>query len=293
MLFSNFLIMKTKTLLIIWLLLLAIISWPIISAKLLPISDRAKDVSNMDKSPIIEKVDDHVVLTPPWLEKKVFIHYAKPWTVCWNNVCEAWENAKKCPADCWWWATGDTTCYGFLWKGVKWKDFPQDYIINPTNEDGLTESFIVDKFNLWVEEWDSNTTTNLLANYSVDYNATWDDQTPDWRNEIVFWNYQDEWVIWVTVVWWYYSWSPKNRKIVEFDMLLNDNYTWWDADIDSSLMDFQNIAIHELWHGLWLDDLYTSSCIEETMYWYSDNWETTKRSLNSWDIAGLQSLYWN
>ena len=60
---------------IIMILGIILILWWTISAQLLPISDKAKEKSNIDTSPIIEKVGDHIVLTPPWLEKKVFIHY--------------------------------------------------------------------------------------------------------------------------------------------------------------------------------------------------------------------------
>ena len=180
--------MKTKIFLVIWFLLLVTIFWSVLSAKILPVPDKVIEVSNMDKSPIIEKVGEHLVVTPPWLEKKVFIHYVKPWTECGNWICEPWENARKCPADCSDWDTEDT-CYDFLWKWVVWKELPVNYVINPTNGDSLSEEFIVNTFNSSVDEWDSNTSTDLLANYSIDYNATWDSDFPDWKNEIVFWNY--------------------------------------------------------------------------------------------------------
>ena len=109
---------------------------------------------------------------------------------------------------------------------------------------------------------------------------------------MVFWDYPEPWVIWVTVTWWFFSWPPKSREIVEFDILFDEDFTWWDASINSNLMDYQNIATHELWHGLWLADLYTWECAEETMYGYSGNWDIIKRSLNSWDIVWIQSLYW-
>ncbi|MFQ6053626.1 MAG: matrixin family metalloprotease, partial [Candidatus Bathyarchaeia archaeon] len=107
-----------------------------------------------------------------------------------------------------------------------------------------------------------------------------------------------EGVIAVTVVWGYFSGPPRQREIVEFDIMFDTDYTWGDAGDtsetmlgDTSMMDLQNIATHELGHGLDLDDLYDSSASEETMYGYSQNGETKKRTLYLGDIAGIQELY--
>ena len=56
-------------------------------------------------------------------------------------------------------------------------------------------------------------------------------------------------------------------------------------------MDVQNIVTHEFGHGWGLADLYDTSCSEETMYGYSEEGETKKRTLNDGDIAGIQELY--
>jgi predicted Zn-dependent protease len=56
-------------------------------------------------------------------------------------------------------------------------------------------------------------------------------------------------------------------------------------------MDLQNIATHELGHGLGLNDLYESAASEETMYGYSTYGEMSKRSLFIGDIAGIHDLY--
>ena len=56
-------------------------------------------------------------------------------------------------------------------------------------------------------------------------------------------------------------------------------------------MDLQNIAVHELGHSFGLADIYSSSCAEVTMYGYSTEGETKKRTLEQPDITGIQKLY--
>ena len=107
----------------------------------------------------------------------------------------------------------------------------------------------------------------------------------------MFGDYPEDGVIAVTIIWGIFGGPPKNREIVEFDMLFDTDFTWGDADVDSSLMDFQNIATHELGHGFGLGDLYNDADIEETMYGYASNGETNKRDLYFGDVAGIQSLY--
>ena len=75
-------------------------------------------------------------------------------------------------------------------------------------------------------------------------------------------------------------------------MLFNTYYPWGDAVASgSSVMDLQNIATHELGHSAGMDDLYSTSCNLETMYGYSTEGETIKRTLNAGDIKGIQALY--
>jgi hypothetical protein len=61
--------------------------------------------------------------------------------------------------------------------------------------------------------------------------------------------------------------------------------------VDKNVMDFLNIATHELGHGFGLGDLYQSKWSTQTMYGYADYGETMKRTLESGDIAGIQAIY--
>ncbi|NIO21350.1 MAG: matrixin family metalloprotease [Candidatus Aenigmarchaeota archaeon] len=219
-------------------------------------------------------------------QKIVFIHYkkghAKP--TCNNNgICEPELGEKKNCADCKNGGGEESTCYTFLGKGVKWRDLPVNYVIHPDLDTGAISSA--------ASEWDSHTSANLVGSYSIDNGATWDDETPDGRNEMVFGDYSQSGVIAVTIIWGYFNGKPNTREILEFDILFDTDFTWGDATKDPSVMDLQNIATHEFGHGFGLGDLYNSACVEETMYGYSWEGDTQKRDLNAGDIVGIQQLY--
>lgn len=254
---------------------IAVIVLPIaIAAFLLPLPEQAKQ-SKALKAPVISKANDHFVLNPAGLQKIVFIHYKK------GYAKPPWANGGK----------KDTQCYDFLGKWVKWKELPVNYVIDPDNPYGLSEEFVSDAIYKAAEEWDAHTSAELFGSYTIDYESSWDSDAPDGRNELLFGDYPEEGVIAVTVVWGYFYGKPSERKIIEFDILFDTDFVWGDASVDPNVMDLQNIATHELGHGIGLDDLYDTVCSEETMYGYSDYGETKKRTLEAGDITGLQILY--
>lgn len=256
---------------------LLLVSAQVVSAILIPAADKAKETAKADRSPVIEKVtidgEDHLALTPPGLEKIVFIHYKK-------GFAKPPGVGKKQPE-----------CYGFLGKWVKWQTLPVNYVIDPDNPDGLSQDFVSNAIYLGAEEWDVHTSAELFGVYSIDYSGSWDIEAPDGRNEFLFGNYPQEGVIAVTVVWGYFSGAPSTRKIIEFDVLFDTDFAWGDAIVNPTVMDLQNIATHEIGHGAGLNDVYDTVCSEVTMYGYSDYGETQKRDLAVPDIKGIQELY--
>jgi len=222
------------------------------------------------------------------LEKITVIHYkkdfAKPAPACGNGRCEKGENVYNCPADCGGQTEPALACYGFISKGAKIKQ-PANLVIGSGIDGGA----------VWdaAKTWDSNTSAVLFGNFATASDANWDDILPDGRNEISMGNYSQQGVIAITNIWGYFGGPVGKREIVEFDVMFDSDFAWGNADANPSIMDWQNIAVHELGHGLGLDDMYQSGCSQVTMYGYSGYGETSKRSLEAPDISGLHVLYGN
>ncbi|MDP3882548.1 MAG: matrixin family metalloprotease [Candidatus Staskawiczbacteria bacterium] len=226
---------------------------------LIPANDNAKEHSKApENSPVITDNAGN------WdLERVDFIHYARP------------AKPPKGPSS--------DACYKLM--GVKWSDMPVSYAINPANSQGLSEGFIVSAISDGAETWDASTSSELFNNPSSDYSAQYGVQ--DFKNSVAFGNYSDSNVIAVTSVWF----TRRGKQIVEFDQLYNTQLNWGDASVNPALMDLQNIATHELGHAVGLDDIYSTSCDTVTMYGYSTEGETSKRTLEQPDINGLQKMY--
>jgi hypothetical protein len=208
------------------------------------------------------------------LTKITFIHYKKD-----KNQVKPEGRVKPSPL----------TCYGYLAKGAKWKT-TEDFFVNPTGL-GVDKNSVLQAMNAGVNEWEKYGGSAIFGNGSVDAAAVYDDTQTDGKNVTVFGNYPDSRVIAITNVWGFFGGPPQTRELVEWDMLLNTYFPWGDAITNPGLMDIQNIATHELGHSAGMDDLYMTSCTLETMFGYSTEGETIKRSLNAGDIKGIQSLY--
>lgn len=205
------------------------------------------------------------------LTKITFIHYKK------GHARPDWAGKPK---------KKDSACYKFLAKGAKWKT-TEDYLINP---DSLDPEFVNSAVNAGVDEWETYGGGDIFGEGSLDNSANYNNGDKDEVNTLSFGTY-DEGVIAVATIWGYFSGPPGLRELVEWDILFNDYYVWGNGEANPALMDLQNITTHELGHSAGMDDLYETSCTEETMYGYSDYGETKKRDLNPGDIIGIQELY--
>jgi len=167
-----------------------------------------------------------------------------------------------------------------------------DYVINPSGSGvdyGDVESALTQGF----EEWDGVTLAEVFADPSVNPEAPIGIALDD-HNTISWALLSDPNIIAVTSIWYIPGKPP--RTIVQFDIVFNIYHDWGiDPDANDGIqidaMDIENIATHEAGHVVGLADLYEGKYSELTMYGYSDEGETKKRSLESGDILGAQKLY--
>jgi hypothetical protein len=181
---------------------------------------------------------------------------------------------------------GGGSCSKLL--GVKWETLPVSYVINPGT---YNQNFVTGAITAATKTWDDATTsTSLFDGYTPDYSATWGNQ--DGKNAYVFGSYSSG-VIAVTTYWYYRN----SKHFVEYDVLFNTYYNWYDCKktpelctVNNKAMDLQTIALHETGHGIGLADVYQKACGGVVMYGYGSYGEV-RRTLAQPDIAGLQMLY--
>lgn len=89
----------------------------------------------------------------------------------------------------------------------------------------------------------------------------------------------------------YFSWPTRNRRIVEWDQIYDQQNFGWATDGSATKMDFDSIATHELGHSFGMGDLYQIECTEQTMYGYGSEGEAHSRTLEIGDITGISKLY--
>jgi len=183
-----------------------------------------------------------------------------------------------------------TNCYGVLADGAKWKGTAEDWVMNPSNTYGLDLNSVFNSQVANIAKWESAANYNVLGNGSM----TAQELVADWSatdsvNEVYFGSISDPNTIAVTIVWGIFSGPTFSRQLVEWDMIFNSSYDW-SLTGEAGKMDFENISTHELGHAMGMADLY-NTCTAETMYGYATYGETQKRSLNSGDIKGINTLY--
>lgn len=184
----------------------------------------------------------------------------------------------------------------FKLLGVKWKSFPVQYWINPSNGDGLMESSVARSVEASFAEWDDETSKGLFSNAGLWTGPNPDPTVPDYKN-VVYWGSMgpdNANIIAMTTIWY----TRGTKAIIDTDIQMNDAMGWGiDADGEgtddklANLFDVQNIATHEVGHVCGLGDLYGPRDTELTMYGYGAEGEVKKITLAAGDIAGLKKLY--
>jgi hypothetical protein len=172
-------------------------------------------------------------------------------------------------------------CYSFLASGAKWKAL-EPYVFDKSINGSMMDVAIL--------EWESATGTGILGDGSQ--GTVYPDQLNKLNelNEVMFGNIDEQGVIAMTITWGVFGGPPAGRKLVEWDMVFDTDWIWGDADDADVVMDFLNIATHEIGHAMGMGHP-SDMCTDETMYAYADIGETKKRDLNAGDIAGIRKLY--
>ncbi|MHC4395087.1 MAG: zinc metalloprotease [Planctomycetota bacterium] len=220
------------------------------------------------------------------LSKVTFIHFRK------GHAKPPWAGNDKNDK-------GDQGDYTYIAKGAKWKNI-ENLLVNTSCNENL-DGLILDALITSLDEWETagNKALEIFGDVIIDENVSYDDGAYRGSNTLSFGSYSNPDVIGVTTVWGYFTGPPSQREIVEAHILMNDDFEWGDASVDSDgdgyidshLMDVQNILTHELGHWAGMGDLYELAAGEETMYGYSALGETKKRDLYNGDITGISSLY--
>lgn len=195
--------------------------------------------------------------------------------------------------------TAGSTCFSHLAKGARWK-VTEQYILDPTNADGLTNADVATRTSDGLEAWDAEVPFDVFGTRNLAGVVDGaDTAAPDGKNEIFFGGISDPGVIAVTIVWGIFAGPPSGRELVEFDMVFDDpDFVWGNAGPtneaalgDTSVMDYWNVFTHEAGHAAGMGHP-SDSCTEETEYRFSQNGETKKRTLSPLgDIPGIQALY--
>lgn len=186
--------------------------------------------------------------------------------------------------------TGGSTCYAYLANGAKWNNV-EDWVVNPTNSEGLSDSFVFDNLVDDIQKWETESSADILGSGSLTTDVlSADTSSPDNLNEVYFADIDSSGAIAVTIVWGVFRGPPSQRGLVAWDMVFDDVDFDWSSIGELDKMDFENIASHEIGHAVGMGHP-DGSCTEETMYAYASEGETKKRDLNSGDIAGIQKLY--
>ena len=173
-------------------------------------------------------------------------------------------------------------CYAFLAKGAKWKTTEQ-YITGDGIDPLVTETSL--------NTWDQEVLFDVFGTRDITMITDGADSiTPDGKNEVEFANLGETSTIAYTIVWGIFYGPPNQRELVEWDAVFNTAYPFGNADNNSAVMDYQNIATHEFGHALGLGHPQ-DSCTEETMYRFAAYGETKKRTLEIGDITGIKQLY--
>lgn len=159
------------------------------------------------------------------------------------------------------------------------------YKVNPAGPSSLGSN-IPDIVTAAKEEWMGLPELNSAITFQNGDATSANRAVYDGQN-IIAWGRTSGNVLGVTYTWYYRD----TGVAVESDTIMNQKFPWGWKVCTSSAYDAQDILTHELGHWFGLNDHYTASYKENTMYGYGSKGEIKKNTLTNGDIAGVASIY--
>jgi len=197
--------------------------------------------------------------------------------------------------------SGEIECYSYSFgKPLQWRE-QENWIVNPSNTKGLTQTEVMVTLNAGIDEWElwaetgilgtgTSTTNTLEANTATPLDDVNEIYFADIRNSDGSPNFN---ILGMTITWAVVNGPPFARGIVEMDQVYNNNFDWSTDDNGvADKFDLGSTATHEWGHGVGMGHApAVEECILETMYPFGGPNDTDGRDLHDGDIAGIQKLY--
>jgi hypothetical protein len=179
----------------------------------------------------------------------------------------------------------DQRCFGFIRSRTTWNT-RKDFYVDTRGNHCMSDSFIQCSLRQAADVWQSVLVFKPFGDIILTNIDTGISQ--NLRNEVTFGlidtpGYEKS--IAITATWW------NGNTFTEWDQMYNTYYNYGDADYNNQLMDFLQIAVHEMGHCLGLIDIANPLCRYQTvMFAYASNGQTHNRNIKTQDFLGLSLL---
>ncbi len=221
---------------------------------------------------IPEKNGDYAVPGRPNIRVRVFVHEpkepkAKPTASSTLAVCEDPSSSSIVGAAGWKLPNGD-------WK------YKVNTASSPSSVSGLA-TIVSNSFGNWTSAITSSSKPNLVADGTTlkTRNAL------DFEN-IITWGKTRGNALGVTYVWYYTA----TKLVADVDTIMNQRFPW-NLACTADSYNAEDILVHELGHWFGLNDQYTASYVDNTMYGYGSKGEIKKITPADGDKAGINLIY--